>query len=153
MLSAAEWAPLFLSDLVGQIVQAALQMVPRDKRVDLELPKSTVRVTPEQSHSLALLINELATNSVKHALQERDSLRIGVAISNQDNTIVLQYSDDGPGFPDHVLAQNEYNVGLYLLENITRHDLAGEIRFFNENGAVTEIRFSQSVSEYAIFDD
>ena len=67
MLSASNWKPLALSDLAGQIIRATLQSVPLSKYVSVNVFPSPVRVTSKQADSLALIINELATNTTKHA--------------------------------------------------------------------------------------
>ena len=63
MLSVTEWAPLLLSELAGQIISLALQALPQDKRVSVDVAASPVQVTPKQANNLALVFNELTTNS------------------------------------------------------------------------------------------
>ena len=54
LLSAAEWAPLSLSELARQIIASALQILPPDQWVSIEVSPSAVRVTPQQANNLAL---------------------------------------------------------------------------------------------------
>jgi len=143
LLSASEWAPLLLSDLAGQVVRSSLQMLPRHKGVSVEVTPSPLRVTPDQAHSLALVINELATNTVKHALQERDTGRIivRIALEDEDDTVRFEFRDDGPGYLEDVLQLERYSVGFDLIQNMVRKDLRGELSLHNDDGAVAEIRF------------
>jgi len=147
MLSASKWKPLALSDLAGQIIRATLQSVPLSKYISIDVTPSPVRVGPKQADSLALVINELATNTTKHALLNRDRGKIAVhiAIESQVGTgevlAKFEYRDDGPGYPPDVIDSDRQNVGLYLIKKIVRHDLAGAVNLHNDRGAITTIYF------------
>ncbi|HMQ51958.1 MAG TPA: PAS domain S-box protein [Anaerolineae bacterium] len=148
MLSATQWSPLLLSDLTQQVIDSVIQALPYNKRISVALtPNRTVRVTASQANSLAMVINEMATNTVKYALLERDTVAVRVSVSQQDHQITLEYHDDGPGFPDIVLQGKTHNVGLYLILNIVQHDLKGRVSLKNERGASVTIQFPVSKRE------
>jgi two-component sensor histidine kinase len=130
-----------LSDLAGQVIRSSLQILPRHKGVSIDVTPSPVQVTPDQAHSLALVINELATNTVKHAMEERDRGHITVGITREDDTVRFEYRDDGPGYPEDVLRLERYSVGFDLIQNIVRKGLRGELSLHNDDGAVAVIRF------------
>jgi ribose transport system ATP-binding protein len=142
MLSASAWAPLSLSDLVTQIIRSVLQAFPSEHRVSTFVTSpEAVWITPEQASSLAMVINEMATNTVKYALPVRTSVSIFVDITVVAEMIILEYRDNGPGFPEAVLRQEYRNVGIYLIFNIVQRDLQGEVTLTNDNGAVVTICF------------
>jgi PAS domain S-box-containing protein len=141
LLSTSGWTPLLLSELTTQVIRSSLQMLPRDKRVSVDVTPSPVRVTPDQAHDLALAINELATNTVKHALRERDIAHIAVRIALEDDTVRFEFRDDGPGYPEEVLQLERQNVGLDLIQNMVHKGLRGELSLHNDHGAVAVIQF------------
>jgi len=147
MLSASKWKPLALSDLAGQIIRATLQSVPLFKYIAINVTPSPVRVSPKQADSLALVINELATNTTKHALLNRDTGKITVNIEFESSPETgevrtkFEYRDDGPGYPPDVIDSDRQNVGLYLIKKIVMHDLDGVVILDNDHGAITAIRF------------
>jgi len=151
LLSASGWAPLLLSELASQVIRSSLQMLPPDKRVSVDVPPSPVRVTADQAHNLALVINELATNTVKHALRERDTAHIAVriALKDDDDTVLFELRDDGPGYPEDVLQLERRNVGFDLMQNIVRDNLRGELSLHNDDGAVTIIQFKTEIAQHA----
>jgi GAF domain-containing protein len=150
MLSATEWAPLPLDELTRQIIQVALQMLPLDKQVSVDVTPSPVRVTPKQASSLALVINELATNTVKYALAEREPAHISVRIAceDEDDTVLFEFRDNGSGYPGEVLRLESHNVGLYLIQTMVREGLGGEVALCNDDGAVTTIQFKKAPSDF-----
>jgi len=142
LLSASEWSPLSLSELTAQVIRSTMQTLPRDKRLSVDVTPSLVRVTPDQAHSLALVINELTTNTIKHGLQERETARIGVRIEPDEDTVQFEFRDDGPGYPDEVLQLEHSGVGFDLIWNLVRKNLGGELSLHNDRGAVAVIRFA-----------
>jgi two-component sensor histidine kinase len=128
-------------------------MCPRDKQVFIDAPPSPVRVTPDQAHNLALVINELATNTIQHTLPGRSTARISVRIALEDDglashaiglashAVLFEYRDDGPGYPEDVLQLERHAVGFDLIQNLTRQSLRGELSLHNDEGAVAVIRF------------
>ncbi len=146
MLSASEWSPLRLSDLASRVIRASLQALPRHKRMSVDVPPSSVQVTPNQAHHLALVLNELTTNSAKYALQERDTARIAVRIAQDDDTVSCEFQDNGPGYPANVLNLEQRNVGFDLIQNIVRDNLRGELSLHNDQGAKALIQFKTTVN-------
>jgi two-component sensor histidine kinase len=135
-----------LSELANQIIHSVLQARPSDKQISLTVMPSPVLVNPKQASSLALVINELATNTIKHALTEQQTLRITVQIKKEAETILFELRNNGPGFSDEAMAlmqeQKSQNVGIYLIQNIVHRELNGEVSLCNtETGPLTVIRF------------
>ncbi|HKK49455.1 MAG TPA: sensor histidine kinase, partial [Alkalispirochaeta sp.] len=58
---------------------------------DVELPPRTIA-------PLGQLVNELFTNSMKHAFHDRDEGRIRIALAATGEDFRLEYQDNGVGF-------------------------------------------------------
>ncbi len=145
MLSATEWSPLQLSELAWQIIHASLRVLPSGRRVSTHVFDSPVRVSPRQANGLALVINELVTNTIKYGIGERRTASVSVRVSLEPGedapTVRFEYRDDGPGYPEQVLRGEQENVGLYLVRTIVRDELRGELAIANDGGAVTQVIF------------
>jgi PAS domain S-box-containing protein len=141
LLSAAEWSPLLLSELTEEVIDTGLQTLPLDEYVSVEVSSSPVRVTPRQANNLALVVNELTTNSVKHAWATRQTRHIAVRIDGQDDVITFEFRDNGVGYPEEVLRLERHGVGWSLIQSLVGHSLRGEVSLHNDGGAVTTLRF------------
>lgn len=141
LLSEAQWLPLPLHNLIEQIISSALQALPLDKYISVEVSPTSLRIAPKQANDLALVINELTTNTMKYALTGRRAAWIMVHIVQKDDIVQLEFRDDGPGYPDDVLEAKHYNVGIYLIQTVVTKGLDGEVSFHNDEGAVTQMRF------------
>ena len=92
----------------------------------------------KQGISLAVLINELINNAVKHGGQK---VELHLAVVEKD--VTLEVRDDGPGFPLPFSPLTSANFGLELVESVGRLDLGGRTTYENrpEGGACVRITF------------
>ncbi len=141
MLSAAEWSPILLSELVSQVAHTSLQLLPGGRHIQVNITPSDITVPPRQATPLALIINELVTNSAKYAFHEHQRGRIDIRFSRQGQMVRLEFRDDGAGYPESVLRDRQFNVGLYLLHLIVQQDLEGSLSLRNDGGAVATLEF------------
>jgi GAF domain-containing protein/HAMP domain-containing protein len=139
LLSRAHWGAVSLSKMTLQVINSSLRALPSHKRMHVSVAPSDIMVLPDQASSLALIINELATNSIKYALKDRDAGRINVTISATDSQVTLVFRDDGPGFPPDVLQtiQPRHNVGFHLVQNLVRRSLKGNLSLQNQQNGQT----------------
>jgi PAS domain S-box-containing protein len=147
LLSAHNWEPLPLSELSEKVIEGSLKGLPLDKKAHVEIQMDPLLVNSNQAHHITLLINELATNSIKHGLKNRDTVRIEMFTEFSENQLILTYRDDGPGYPQTLLDGNwmNVNVGMELIKGISEQSLAGTLELSNENGAITRIHIDRDV--------
>ena len=95
-------------------------------------------VTQKQSTSIALLVNEMVSNAVKHGHGD-----IHVNLHARNGNAILEALDDGEGFPPDFDPEKSSNTGLDLILSLSRWDLAGEVEFSNrpEGGARIAVTF------------
>jgi len=149
MLSESEWAPIRLDKLAQTIVEGAVKILPGEKKASIEVSPAMVRVGSRQANNLGLILNELATNTVKHGQSEGTPIEIKISIIQKKQDIILEYRDNGPGYPSDVLSFLKHRTGLYLIQTIVAHDMQGKLTIANEDGGpVTRICFKlDSVEE------
>ncbi|MFH2122277.1 MAG: PAS domain S-box protein [Pseudomonadota bacterium] len=150
LLSAAEWRPLSLEHLSREIITSVFSSVPAGKRIDFMVEESDITINSDQAHHLALVLSELATNTIKHALSERDSLQVALHIAKDEEGIIhLIFHDNGPGYPDEVIAGtlDRMHIGMEIVQGIISSNLHGRVTFGNDNGAVTRLSFVHFFSQ------
>lgn len=146
MLSATHWSPLPLVSLVERVIHEALSNSPLRQNILVTItpPAEPVLIAPRQATALALIVNELTTNSLKHAFLERGGGQIQVRIAAEvDNGlhVRLEFRNDGPDWPQDVLDGQRENVGLRLVRATVRSPLRGELVLRSDHGAVTLVTF------------
>jgi len=142
MLSSKGWRPLRISSLVNEIALSTLRSMMQHQAYDFSVTPSELRISKTQAHHLAMLINELVLNSVKHS-EADDTLKIELGIEKHTGGVKIIYRDNGKGFPASILKgyKNKDTMGLDLILGIATESLRGEVSIFNENGANTVISF------------
>jgi two-component sensor histidine kinase len=105
-------------------------------------------INSSQAHHLAMVINELTTNSIKHATANRDNIRINIIIEQDGAKTTVQFKDNGPGFPEEILKGDfsSSNIGFELIQGIVMKSLVGNVVFENDNGTVTTISFENEIN-------
>ncbi len=86
-----------------------------------------VSLTGRQGTSLALVINELISNAIKHGKG-----LVEIVVEQGDAEIAVTVCDDGPGFPADFDPALAANTGLELIESLVKWDLAGQVEYGNQ---------------------
>ena len=148
LLSDSEWAPLSLERLSEQIIHSALRGLTLNQNVSVKISASSVLVLPAQAHYLAMVINELTTNAVKHGfstVEENAEIRVNIRQITEANRhwVRFEFGDNGQGYPEEILQETSlhYSVGFDLIQNIIARSLRGDLRLYNDSGAVAVIQF------------
>jgi two-component sensor histidine kinase len=97
-----------------------------------------VSMPAQQAASLALLINELVNNAIKHG-----NGNITVSLRCNQGVAHLEVCDDGPGFPPDFDPQNAAHTGMELIDSMGRWDLRGTVVYGNrpQGGARVQVTF------------
>ncbi|MFT3915230.1 MAG: HWE histidine kinase domain-containing protein [Anaeromyxobacteraceae bacterium] len=148
MLSSTEWRPLRLRELCDRIVTGALGQA----QVTIRCTPAEVLIAAAQAHSLALVLNELATNTEKHA--GPGPIAVELEITERDGRVQLVYRDGGPGYPEPVLRGelSERSTGIRLIRGTVGMSLRGEVTFRNAGGAVADVTYASSRPEERLHD-
>lgn len=69
---------------------------------------------------LGILLNELVSNSIKHASVEGEVLELWIDLEPIEKGYVLRYADSGPGIPDISKLKRGSSLGLYIVRSMAR---------------------------------
>ncbi|MFZ6751010.1 PAS domain S-box protein [Undibacterium sp. Ren11W] len=87
-----------------------------NQKIALKIDAGSVYLPINSAIPCGLLINELITNSLKHAFLEHRKGQISVTLSpTEHNQILLIVSDNGAGIPDDLDIENIETLGLRLV--------------------------------------
>ncbi|MCC7206529.1 MAG: PAS domain S-box protein [Anaerolineae bacterium] len=111
-------------------------------RVHLEVRADPLYFDIDVAIPCGLIINELVSNSLKHAFPEGKNGHIVVEIrldANGQHTLIVR--DDGVGFPETLNVYKTETLGLQLVTSLTAQ-LNGTVGLQKGNGTTFEIRFA-----------
>lgn len=99
-----------------------------DDKITLDLQK----LTP-----LALITNELITNSVKHAFTDVQSPSISISLEKNNQIYQFIYEDNGIGYDDC-----EKSLGTMLIDSLSKLQLKGEYVIDSDKKFIFTLKFS-----------
>lgn len=111
-------------------------------RIKLELDVEDVMIDINIAIPLGLMVNELISNSIKHAFPGENSGEIVVKFKESDNHCVLEVNDNGVGFPQDFKPEKSDSLGLQLVNNLTQQ-IGGELELERDHGTDFCITFQQ----------
>ena len=92
---------------------------------------------------LGLIINEIVTNSLKHAFRKQlfKENRLTIRLSKRaDNIMQLIVADNGPGLPSQDVIDSKKSLGMELIDALTSQ-LGGKLDIRSDGGAMFGITF------------
>ncbi|MBZ9799539.1 sensor histidine kinase [Mesorhizobium sp. ES1-4] len=114
----------FARDLISDLLTASGR-----SEINPTLDLEPIVIPAEKATPVALMVNELVTNALKHAFKERpDGTRsgsIGIKMSQPDGHLNIEVSDDGVGMAD---ATGDASFGMRLIKSLARQ-LRAEIEW------------------------
>jgi PAS domain S-box-containing protein len=140
MLSDSKWMPISITRLAERIGEAVINSS-SDSRLAIKLcvEHSDIEILPRQAGNIAIVLNELITNSIKYAFTRPQSSAVWVTCQMEGNTFHLSFKDNGCGYPINVLQNNHRKVGLRLIHKLIEQMNGGRVELSNDNGAVTSL--------------
>jgi two-component sensor histidine kinase len=87
-----------------------------------------------------LILNELLTNSYKHAFKGREKGVIDIRFSKENDILKLRVKDDGVGLKSGY--QESDSLGLVVIHSLS-DQLDGKCKFYVDNGTCFELEFEQ----------
>lgn len=114
-------------------------------KVECDMPKLVLDV--DTAVSIGLITNELLTNSLKYAFNEKENGAIKISLTEQDTTAnaegiyQLTISDDGIGKPVAIQTKGT-GFGTQLVNLLTKQ-LDGNLTYENNNGTIVTLTFKK----------
>jgi PAS domain S-box-containing protein len=126
-----------IDDFLRTVCRTAQQTFASNAAFTIEPAEGTL--SNDSAAPLALILNELLTNAVKHGLKgEKGDIRVGV--SQDKDTLTLYVEDDGPGF--ELAAAARRSSGLSLVQALARQ-LKGRIEVTREGATRCAVVFPE----------
>lgn len=111
--------PPSLEGALQQVCDALnAQAEPRSVRVTVSSEQDACGLTSEAITKVALVVNELATNAIKHAFEEGKTGQVTITIGRTaDDEVSVAVDDDGLPLPDDMRADGN-GLGLTLAKRL-----------------------------------
>jgi PAS domain S-box-containing protein len=129
---------IYLNKLLSSIIRS-YQV---DNTININTKVESLYMGIETAMPCGLIINELSTNSIKHAFPNRDQGNIFVELESVNDSYVLTYADNGIGLPENINFANSKKLGLLVVETLV-NQLNGVMEIDRSNGTKFVIKFRE----------
>ena len=122
-----------------------LKIYSKEKTITLDINSANVYLPVTQAVPCALVLNELISNSLKHAYRDGQQGTISISMQQSNNgTTLLKVKDNGAGIPEEIDIERTKSLGLKLARNIVNKQLNGKIKIIRNRGTELTIEFKHS---------
>jgi PAS domain S-box-containing protein len=113
-------------------------------KIKLNMDIDSIMLDINTAIPLGLIVNELVSNSMKHAFPNVKQGKIGIEFKLDDGNYSLIVSDNGVGFPNDYDIQHSDSLGLKIVNSLTEQ-IEGNIRVEIATGTKFIINFKEEV--------
>ena len=118
----------------------------RPEAVKINIQVDAVSLPIDTVVPCGLIINELASNSLKYAFPADTQGEVNITFRRADAQYVLRVSDTGVGLPDDFAPEKGKSLGMKLVRMLTGQ-MHGEMEYRNSVGTTFEIKFPMEREE------
>jgi len=132
---------LNFADNLKSLTENIISTLNFDVNVETNFQLEAVMLNVGQAITCSLIINEVITNSLKHAFKGRKSGKIDIECKQEQNYMTVRVTDNGIGLPSGFSLEKTQSVGVQLIR-IMAVQLDAEYEYENaEVGTIFSIRF------------
>jgi PAS domain S-box-containing protein len=127
------FAQIDLREYILDFVKYLSEFFDAEQKVKIKFELEEVFANTKSTVPIALIINELVTNSFKHAFSGVENPSITIRLAEKDAMIEFSIFDNGKGLADDIDLLKLDSLGIKLI-SIFSKQLKAEFEFKNQNG-------------------
>ena len=131
-----------MKEAAQRVVHATRGLL-RDASVDIQVTGTRVLLPSQKAISVALILNEVTDNALRHGLAGRLNGRISISLAEVGGEVVLQVHDDGVGMRGPIHPEEGRGLGLKIVQGLVEQELGGTVEFEGRHGFTVRARFSK----------
>jgi two-component sensor histidine kinase len=131
-------------DQIARLVaeEAHSTMIRPGAKIKFTIEPSDVNVPSRTATILALLINELVSNAVRHGFQSRETGEIAIRAFREGNLATLEVENDGVQIADDFNPNASRGLGMRIVHRLVTSDLRGYFTITaSDRGTIARITF------------
>ena len=131
-LSATSQDLVQFDEVITKIIQGASELNIRPNEIQIKKVGEFGLISSMVATPLALVLTELIHNALEHGLGASGDL-VELRINRQAASMVITVTDNGAGIPSDFSLELNTNLGLQIVQTLTKNELAGKIEFIKQN--------------------
>lgn len=133
LYSTSNFATIDITDNTYKLIKNILGTLHTDTKIRIEKRSGPANINLNQAVYCSLIINEVVTNIIKHALKGLTEGTIGIKAELEEDSFTIVISDNGHPLPKDFQSMNYSSFGMELIHILTRQ-LEGAFRYKSDSG-------------------
>lgn len=126
---------------IGDLVETIRNTIGTGKDISIVTDIAEVELNIKKAVPFALLVNEVVTNSFKHAFKDQEEGVITINLQKTEDQLHVHISDNGGGLPEKFMPEKQDTLGMNLIRNFAQQ-LEAELKLGTDNGTYIDLKFS-----------
>ena len=136
-----EISNIYMKQYVKELTNSlSVSLNSQNRRIRINQNIGDILLDINKAIPCGLIINELITNSLKHAFPDEKRGDVDIELNENSKKYILKVSDNGIGMPDTFNIENSDSLGLQIVASLTKQ-INGQLKIKNGGGAEFNIVF------------
>ena len=128
---------------IHELSDNLLKIYSKEKAITFDIQSANVYLPVTLAVPCALVLNELISNSLKHAYTDGQQGIISISMQqSNEGAILVKIKDDGVGISEEIDIEKTNSLGLKLVRNIVNKQLNGTIKVVRNKGTEVALEFN-----------
>jgi two-component sensor histidine kinase len=126
------------------LVRTIIDSMSDGQSIKTEFDLESVKLNINQAVPCSLIVNEVITNSIKHAFNNQSDGLITISLKKNGQKLHLRITDNGSGFTNHNDSKTGHSLGFELIQTLN-HQLEGDYLYTSredESGVLFDLKFN-----------
>ncbi|CDX01908.1 Signal transduction histidine kinase [Desulfitobacterium hafniense] len=136
-----EWDYINVTDFLNRLLTFLVDSITSpEHKITTQIDGEGILLKSSQAVPLALVLNELLSNSLKHGLSQVAEGKLKIVLQEKEDRVNILISDNGPGYDPNSL-QSPKRLGLQIVYSLVEEQLQGRFRI-KRTGTMTQASVS-----------
>ena len=135
---------IHMKSYINTLVNEISKTYKNTKKVKVILNIDNIFLDIEKTIPCALILNEIITNAFKYAFISNPNPKLTITMREDNSSYFLEIKDNGKGISNDINIYQTKTLGLKLINNISKLQLAGDFEYIYKKGAIFTIKFPKT---------
>ena len=141
LLLSDDYGMTSIREYLSNLIDGIINLFPDAINISVEKYITDFKLDPKRLVPVGIIVNELLTNVMKYAFNEKKSGLIEISVKENYGKITIKIHDNGNGLPPNFNINEQTGFGLMLVKMLSEQ-LSGTFTIENDGGTKSTLDFS-----------
>ncbi|MDX1641616.1 MAG: histidine kinase dimerization/phosphoacceptor domain -containing protein [Balneolaceae bacterium] len=142
LYSSSDLSSIPIDEYIMNLVNLIQESLDPKENIKVDISADSFSINVTQAVPCALILNELISNSYKHAFDHKEAGKIDISICQNNGIVEFSVRDNGKGIPEEYLDESGTSLGLTIVRTLIRQ-VDGTFNIKNDNGTAAAFHFKR----------